>query len=128
MTDLSFEVTPIFITRLVDDKGGIMCGGAAQVGSVDVAIATRSVTSCRACSSSTPGLKIMTTEDKSDTDFERSCAMPGMPLSAFSRGTVTSDSTSAGDRPRQIVWISTLVGANSGNTSIGNCWKRKDPR
>ena len=45
ITDLSFDVTPIFMTRLVDDSGGIMCGGAAQVGRVEVAMATRSVTS-----------------------------------------------------------------------------------
>jgi hypothetical protein len=43
---------------------------------------------------------------------------PGTPASAASSGTVVSDSTSDGDRPRQAVWISTETGANSGNTSI----------
>ena len=56
--DLSFVVTPIFMTRLVDDTGGIMTGGAAQVGMPRVAMATRSVTSCRAANSSAPRSKI----------------------------------------------------------------------
>ena len=43
---------------------------------------------------------------------------PGTPASDASSGTVVSDSTSAGDRPRQAVWTSTETGANSGKTSI----------
>lgn len=46
---------------------------------------------------------------------------PGTPARDASSGTVVSDSTSAGDRPRQAVWISTDTGANSGNTSIFWC-------
>src|SRR5215469_10682223 len=46
---------------------------------------------------------------------------PGTPCSAASSGTVVSDSTSCGDRPRQVVWISTETGANSGNTSSFWC-------
>ncbi len=42
-----------------------------------------------------------------------------MPASACSSGTVTRFSTSSADRPTQIVWISTLGGANSGKTSTG---------
>src|SRR4029077_2687655 len=44
-------------------------------------------------------------------------ATPGTPCTAASSGTEVSDSTSCGDRPRQVVWISTETGANSGNTS-----------
>jgi len=33
VTDIAFEVIPIFMTRLVADRGCIMNGGAAQVGS-----------------------------------------------------------------------------------------------
>ena len=33
-----FEDSPIFMTRLVDDSGGIMTGGAAQVGSVGATV------------------------------------------------------------------------------------------
>ena len=36
------EESPIFMTRLVADTGGIMTGGAAQVGSVGITVAIRS--------------------------------------------------------------------------------------
>ena len=49
--------------RLVADRAGIRNGGLAQVGSVAVIWARRSVTSCRARSSSVPGLKISRIED-----------------------------------------------------------------
>ena len=42
------EDRPIFMTRLVDDSGWIMNGGAAQVGSVGVTVSMRSDTSWRA--------------------------------------------------------------------------------
>src|SRR4051794_30720206 len=127
MTDLFSEVMPIFMTRLVEDRGGIIKGGAAQVGRVAVAIATHSVTSWRASISSIPGLKMAVTDDSCGTDFDRRNSTPGTPLTAFSRGTVTKDSTSAGERPRHMVWISTLAGANSGNTSTGRSRSRRTP-
>ena len=46
------------MTRLVADSGCIMIGGAAQVGNVFCTVAIRSWTSCRACISSVPRLKI----------------------------------------------------------------------
>src|SRR6185312_12911722 len=118
---------PTFMIRLVEDRGGIMKGGAAQVGSVLVASAIRSLTSCRARISSAPRLKISVIDDSCGTDFDRITSMPGTPLSAFSNGTVTSCSTSAGDSPRQIVWISTRGGANSGNTSTATSRSRATP-
>ena len=51
------------MTRLVDDSGCSMTGGAAQVGSVGVTAAMRSCTSCRALSRSVPGSKISTIDD-----------------------------------------------------------------
>ena len=42
-----------------------------------------------------------------------------MPFSDCSSGIVTSDSTSAADKPIAEVWISTRGGANSGKTSTG---------
>ena len=42
-----------------------------------------------------------------------------MPFRACSIGMVTSSSTSAAERPRHGVWISTRGGANSGKTSTG---------
>ena len=119
---------PIFMTRLVDDSGGIMKGGAAKVGRLGVAMAIRSVTSWRVLNSSTPGWNSTTTDESAGTDFDRSAATPGMPASAFSIGTVTSASTSEGDSPRQIVWISTLAGANSGKTSTGSSRRRRKPK
>ena len=44
---------------------------------------------------------------------------PATPLSACSSGTRDQLLDLGGDRPRQIVWISTRGGANSGKTSTG---------
>ena len=113
--------------RLVEDNGGIMNGGAAQVGRLLVASAIRSLTSCRARIPSAPDLKINRIDDSCATDFERITSMSGTPFSAFSSGTVTSCSTSADESPRQMVWISTRGGANSGNTSTGTSRRRARP-
>ena len=51
ISDHVLEDIPIFMTRAVADTGWIMTGGAAQVGSVDVTVATRSWTTCRAMQS-----------------------------------------------------------------------------
>jgi hypothetical protein len=42
------DVIPIFNIRLVDESGGSMTGGLAQVGRLGVAPVKRSCTSCRA--------------------------------------------------------------------------------
>src|SRR5437879_10782094 len=112
--DLSFVVTPIFITRLVDDTGGIMTGGAAQVGIPCVAMATRSVTSCRAANSSAPRSRIAVTEDNCATELERRISTPGTPFIAFSIGTATCASTSANESPRQ---NATTTKLNCGNSA-----------
>ena len=57
-SDIVFDDSPIFMTRLVAESGCIMMGGAAQVGSVFCTVAIRSWTSCRACIVSVPRLKI----------------------------------------------------------------------
>src|SRR5919202_6831444 len=103
--------------RLVDDSGGIIHGGLAQLGSVGVICAMRSCTSWRARSSSVPRSKISWIEESWATDLERSASRPGSPLSACSIGTVISSSTSLEEFPSAIVWISTRGGANSGKTS-----------
>src|ERR1700710_2883741 len=128
ITDRPFDVTPIFITRLVVDTGGIMTGGAAQVGMPRVAMATRSVTSCRAVNSSAPRTKIAVTDDNCGTELDRRISTPGTPFIAFSIGTVTCSSTSAESSPRQSVCTSTLAGAHSGNTSIGMSFRRWAPK
>src|SRR5919204_4608597 len=122
-SNLSDE-TPIFMIRLVDDSGGIMNGGLAQLGSVGVTCATRSCTSWRARSSSVPCLKISRIEESWATDLERMSRSPGRPLSCSSIGIVTSSSTSFEELPSATVWISTRGGANSGKTStsvLGIC-------
>ena len=45
MSDWDFEVMPIFMIRDVAETGGIITGGAAQVGSVGTTDASRSCTS-----------------------------------------------------------------------------------
>src|SRR5690242_20066974 len=114
--DRFFEVTPIFMTRVVVETGGIITGGAAHVGILRVAIATRSVTICRAASSSAPCAKIAQTEESWGTELDRRISTPGTPFSAFSICTVTCASTSAVDRPKQSVCTSIHGGANSGKT------------
>jgi hypothetical protein len=42
ISDISSDVRPIFMTRLVADSGWIMNGGADQLGSLGVTVATRS--------------------------------------------------------------------------------------
>src|SRR3990170_1143374 len=119
---------PIFIARLVDDKGWIMTGGAAQVGNRGVTAATRSCTNWRARMRSVPGLKMRTMSERSGTDLERITSKAGNPLSACSRGTVTNSSTAAAESPRLRVWISTLGGANSGKTSTDDSLTRAMPK
>jgi hypothetical protein len=59
MTDWVFDVIPICMTRAVAETGGIITGGAAQVGRLGVTIASRSWTSWRACCRLVPCLKII---------------------------------------------------------------------
>ena len=113
---------PIFMTRLVDDSGWIMTGGPAQLGSWATVSAIRSPTHWRAWRTFVPGLKIISIDESCGTDFDRMTSRPGTPLRASSSGTVTSDSTSDGDSPRDGVCTSTFGGANSGKTSTGSCF------
>jgi hypothetical protein len=73
------EVSPIFITRLVEDSGCRITGGAAHVGNVGVTVVTRSATSCRACRRSVPRLKRSLIAESCGTDFERTASRPGIP-------------------------------------------------
>src|SRR5579859_2141474 len=119
MMDRVFDETPISMMRLVADLGGMMVGGAAQFGRVGRTMANFSCTSSRARKTSVPSLKIIWISESWDTDWERITSRPATPFSACSSGVVTTCSTSAGDRPTHSVWISTVGGANSGNTSTG---------
>src|SRR5918992_4966740 len=113
----SSEVIPIFKTRAVDDSGGIMKGGLAQVGKLGDAAVRRSCTNCRASYRSVSLLKMSWICERSATDLERISSSPGIPFSSFSSGTVISSSTCSEELPIAMVWISTCGGANSGKTS-----------
>src|SRR5215217_2516860 len=113
----SSEVIPIFMTRLVDDRGGIIQGGLAQVGKLGEASDRRSCTNCRASYRSVSLLKRSSICERSETDLERISSSPGTPFSWFSSGTVISSSTCSEELPTAMVWISTIGGANSGKTS-----------
>src|SRR5438046_7857773 len=101
--DHVLEDSPIFMTRAVADTGWIMMGGAAQVGSVDVTVATRSWTTCRAFRRSVPGLKMSSIEDSWGTDFDRMMSRASNPFSDCSSGTMSRLSPSAAVSPRQSV-------------------------
>src|SRR3990172_7194474 len=116
------------MARLVDDRGWIITGGAAQVGNEGYTAMRRSFTNCRARMRSVPGLKMRTISDRSGTDLERITSSPGTPLSACSSGTVTNSSTAAAESPWLRVWISTLGGANSGKTSTDELLNRAMPK
>jgi len=79
ISDRLSEESPIFMTRLVDETGWSMTGGAAQVGSVGTTDSIRSDTSCRACSRSVPGLKRSSMEESWAIDLDRSRVDPGYP-------------------------------------------------
>jgi hypothetical protein len=128
MVDRDFEDSPIFMTRLVADRGCSITGGLAQVGRVGVTVARRSATSWRALMRSVPRSKISWICESCSTDLERSTSRPGNPLRVSSSGVVTSASTSEAERPRQGVWISIFGGANSGKTSTGSCRSWPTPR
>src|SRR5919112_3951073 len=113
----SSEVIPIFITRLVDERGGIIQGGLAQVGRLGDASVRRSCTNCRASYRSVSLLKRSSICERSLTDLERISSSPGIPFSWFSSGTVINSSTCSEELPTAMVWISTIGGANSGKTS-----------
>src|SRR5918997_6490553 len=113
----SSEVIPIFMTRAVDENGGIRKGGLAQVGNRGDANARRSCTNCRDSYRSVSLLKMSWICERSATDLERISSSPGIPFSSSSRGTVISSSTCSEELPIAIVWISTCGGANSGKTS-----------
>ena len=126
--DTLSDLMPIFIARLVADRGWIMNGGDAQFGRVGVAVAMRSCTSWRAWRRSVPRLKSSSIWLSCGTDFDRMTSRSGTPWSDCSSGTVTRSSTSVGVSPSAIVWTSILGGANSGKTSTFEFGSVRNPR
>src|SRR5215213_1768747 len=113
----SSEVIPIFNILLVEDRGGIIQGGLAQVGKLGEASVRRSCTSCLASYRSVSLLKMSWICERSITDLERISSSPGIPFSWSSSGMVISSSTCSEELPTAMVWTSTIGGANSGKTS-----------
>src|SRR5437588_11351565 len=92
--DCVLEDIPIFNTRLVDEKGGIIHEIPEDNGRVGITWARRSCTHCRASRGSVPSLKMRRTEASPGTDWERMTSSPGGPADDRSSGVVTSSSTS----------------------------------
>ena len=76
----TFDETPILRSRLVDESGERITGGLATTGSRVASTASRSCTSCRARIRSVPSAKIITTDDRPSTDFDRSVFSPCVPF------------------------------------------------
>ena len=76
-----------------------MLGVVTNVGSWVAAVWSRSCTKRRAWSRFVPDLNSIVIAASCGTDSERIVSTFGTPLSAFSSGTVTNDSTSEVDSP-----------------------------
>ncbi len=111
----SFEERPIIMARVMDERGCIIWGGFEAPGSATMASARRSWTTWRALSSSVPGSKTSSIEDRPGTDLELRMSTKGTLLRrSASSGTVTISATSRAERPSASLWTSTTTGPNSG--------------
>ena len=118
------DESPTIITRFAEENGCRITGGWATLG-MAIASVSRSLTSCRARSTSVPGSNVSTIEDNPGTDFEWIDFSHGVPFSSSSRLSVTRSSTSGAERPSASVCTSMTGGANSGVASTGidlACW------
>jgi len=77
----TFDEMPIFMTRLVEDRGWSITGMPEDLGSSAIASFRRSCTRWRAAMRSVPILKSSTTCDSPVTDEERTYWTPGTPRS-----------------------------------------------
>ena len=116
------EDSLIIESRLLEDRGWIICGSSATCGNpaTPTACVRRSCTTCRASSTSVPGSNVMTTDESPGSDTDSISSRKATPASrSCSSGTVISCSTSSAESPRASVWTSTIGGLNSGRTSTG---------
>ena len=108
------------MTRLVDDSGCSITGGAAQVGRFGATCCRRSWTSWRERMRSVPGSKIISICDSWPSDLDRSTSRFGHAVQRLlQRDGHQGLGLLAATSPRVTVWISTFGGANSGKTSTG---------
>ena len=120
ISDIVFDEIPIFMTRLVADSGGIMTGGAAQVGSVGVTVR-------HALLHQLPRLQQVGARLEDQLDRRqlgnRLGAHDVEPGDAVERLLQRNGDQRLDLRRRtargMTVWISTRGGANSGKTSTG---------
>ncbi len=97
-----------------DSRGASTPAGRALPSSL-----SRSEMPCRALYRSILSVNWMVMTDRPGMDSERMVASPCAPLTAFSIGLVTSCSTCWAVKPGASVWMSTVEGTKSGNTSSG---------
>src|SRR3972149_194419 len=78
----AFQGEPTNLPRLVDESGGRMIGTVITDGRFGIAVARRSLTSCRARQISLPGSKSRLMDARPGTDLERMTTSPCVPLRA----------------------------------------------
>src|SRR3954451_4366083 len=118
ISDCCFEVSPIIMSRPVDEVGCTTSGGRDEAAGNAGAMVRRSCTTCRARTGSVPGSNVISIDDSPGMVCDSSFASHGMPLkNSFSIGLVIRFSTSSADNPSASTCTSTRTGPNSGRAS-----------
>src|SRR5262245_2365744 len=112
-------VRPRLIRLPVEEVIGVKRGGPAPWGSTLTALASRSLTSMRSVSALLPSAKIAVITEIPGAEEERKVVRKLVPFKAYSRGIVTSASTSSAERPGASVCTTIWGGENSGKMSKG---------
>ena len=113
--------------RLVLEVSGPIFGARTPAGSCAPPSASRSLTNWRTRKISARSANVAVIALSPWMLSLRSAASWGVPLSADSIGRVTSSSTCSAESPGASVWMTTIGGANSGNTSSFVCAATKMP-
>ena len=119
MGETLVAVRPIVSNVPVEEVRGVRSGGPVPCGSVLSMVSRRSLTSTRSISTSLPSAKIAVMTEIPGAEEERRVVRKLVPPMAYSRGRVTSASTSSAERPGASVCTTTWGGANSGKMSKG---------
>ena len=123
-----FVWRPIIRTRLVEERGWSICGGAATFGSAAIRVSC-SCTSERASRRFVPRSKIRSIRETPGAESDRIVSTPLIPFKRkCSMGTVIRSSTSEAESPRLSVWTSTVGGLTSGTTSTRDLCSCTAPR
>src|SRR5437870_4604659 len=119
MGETLVAVRPIVSNVPVEEVRGVRSGGPVPCGSVLSMVSRRSLTNTRSISTSLPSAKIAVITEIPGAEEERRVVRKLVPPMAYSRGRVTSASTSSAERPGASVCTTTWGGANSGKMSKG---------